>query len=149
RVEERSTDPNVRNVYLLHLGSFLDDSTTLLGTNLVTEDLYLFEKSPDFSLRFRYIERKGFTQLATNSERTFGREQSVRLRWQFLAEITNQTDFILKNDNLTSAPDLGRNRGVSSTNVVMDWSYKPDRRVELGFNIAFGQADNFDTTKAD
>ncbi len=148
RVEERSSDPDTRQIYLLHLSRFLSDATTLAGSNLLTQDMYVLENHREFSLRFRLNQRHGLAQFAALSERAFSRERSVRLRWQFLSEIANQIDFVEKIDNLTSSQPSVRERTVRSNMVSSDWSYRPVQEVEAGFRLDAGYATNAETTEA-
>ena len=48
RIEEKSSDPQTSQIYLLHLSHFLDTSTTILGSQLIQQDLFIFENRPDF-----------------------------------------------------------------------------------------------------
>jgi hypothetical protein len=149
RVEERSTEQETRRIYFLHLSRFLNDATTLAGSNLLTQDFNLFENRREGSLRFRYSQRRGLSQFATLAERAYFRERSARLRWQFLGEIANQIDFVEKTDNLVASAPSVRERTVRSTMLSSDWSYRPIQAVEAGFRIDAGRASNADTTEAD
>jgi hypothetical protein len=149
RVEEKNSQEDTRQIYLLHLSHFLNDQTTIAGSNLLTQDLYCLENDPRFSLRLRFAERRGLTQYALVSERTYMRERSLRLRLALVKEISNQTDVAWKQDNLASAELSTRVRGVSSGFVTSDWSYRPEQRLELGFVLGGGSAQNFDTLQAD
>ena len=42
RIEERSTVPNTREIYLLNFSRFLNEHMTIAGSNLLTQDVYLF-----------------------------------------------------------------------------------------------------------
>ena len=119
------------------------------GSNLLTQDIHLFENRREGSVRLRFSQRHGLSQFATLSERAYFRERSLRLRWQFLGEIANQIDAIEKTDNLTSSAPSVRERAVRSATVSSDWSYRPIQAVEAGFRIDVGRATNGDTTEAD
>ena len=149
RVEEKSSEPDTREIYLLHFSSFLNDQTTLAGSNLISQDVFIQENSPEFSARFRFLQRRGLTQFALQHERTYNREQSVRIRWQLVKEISNQVEFTHKNDNLLATQISNRSRFIISNSLSFDWSYRPEQSVELGFKFGVGQATNFDTTMAD
>jgi hypothetical protein len=75
-------------------------------------------------------------------------EQSVRIRWHLVEEISNQIDVNHKIDNLSSTQLINRVRGISSNALSTDWSYRPIQKVELGFRFDVGRATNFDTTEA-
>jgi len=148
RVEEKSSQVDRSRIYLLHFSHFLNEETTISGSNLITQDLYVLENRPEFSLRFRYSQSNGLLQYALISERLYSREQSVRLKWQLVKEISNQMDYTIKRDILSSKEGGNRVRAVYSKTLNSDWSYRPEQSVELGFSIGLGDATNFDTTEA-
>jgi len=139
----------MQNIYLLHFSKFLNDQTTLVGSNLISQDVYLLENNPEFSARLRFVQRKGLTQYALLRERSFSRERSIRLRWQLIKEISNQIDFVQKIDNLAASQFSNRVRSVNLNSLALDWSYRPEQNIEVGFKFGVGQASNFDTTTAD
>jgi hypothetical protein len=148
RVEEKSTEEDSWRIYSLDFSRFLNDRTTMTGSNLFTQDVHLFELNPDFSIRMRYSSRHGLTQFARQRERSFVRERSSRVRWQPLQEIGLEVEATLRDDNLQSEPSGYRERRVSTTTVVTDWSYRPEQSLEIGFTIGTGNATNYDTTRA-
>jgi hypothetical protein len=148
RIEEKSTTEEKRQIYLLHLSHFLNDRTTLAGSNLISQDVFVLENSPDLSVRLRFVQRKGLTQLSLLNERTYTRERSLRLRWVFVKEIANQIDYVEKTDRLDASQSSSRARNVHVRNVLSDWSYRPDQDWEVGFRIGVGRGTNYDTTTA-
>jgi hypothetical protein len=152
RVEEKSVDPDTRNIYYLRLSRFLDDRTTILGSNYFSQDIHVFENRPAFSLRFRYTQRNGFAQFALVNERSYVRERSVRVRWQLIKEFLNQTEYTLKNDRAKATQPTGRSRDIISNSVTSDWSYRPEQNIELGFTVGVGRSvdsDSLPPTTAD
>ena len=142
RVEENSTTPDPSDVYFLHLSQFRNDSTTIAGTDLFTQDVYLFESDPSFSLRFRYNERKGLLRLQGMSERTYMREQSVRVRTQLVKEIANQTDFTKKVNELFPSAYSPRQRDLSSSELRTEFSYRPYPEWEVSFGTSMSAVTN-------
>ncbi|HYQ87542.1 MAG TPA: hypothetical protein VES59_09895 [Bacteroidota bacterium] len=148
RVDEKSSEADKKQIYLLHLSHFLNDQTTIAGSDLITQDLYLLENRPEFSMRFRYSRRKGLTQYALTDERTYADERSMRIRWQLVKEFSNQTDLTEKKDNLSSQQVDYRARNIVSRAFSTDWAYRPEQSVELGIRVSVGEAVNFDTATA-
>lgn len=146
RVDEKNTDPDTKQIYLLHFSHFLNDQTTLAGTNIFTQDVYLLENHPEFNMRLRFNQQKGLTAFATSNERTYTREQSFRLRWQFMKELANQIDYAATSNNLTANEPSDRVRKISSDNLQWSWTYRPEQDVEVVFGFGVGKATNFDTT---
>ncbi|MFA3781840.1 hypothetical protein ABRY23_02100 [Melioribacteraceae bacterium 4301-Me] len=146
RIEENSNLTDTKQIYLLNLSKFLNDSTTIQGVQYFQNDINIFKNKSDFSLRFRYIQRKNLNQYSTGLERGYFNERSLRIRFNMLKEINNQTDIIFQNDNLISPPATNRAREVKSANFVSDFSYRPISNLEFGFKISAGQSQNYYTS---
>jgi hypothetical protein len=140
RIQERSTERDLQNIYLLHLSYFQQDSTTINGYNIFTQDLNLFESDPAFSLRLRYSGRTGMSNFVTGIERGYGRERSVRIRFVPLREIANQLDYVEKIDRLTGQYVSNRFRDVKSDVLTYDFSYRPEQKFELGLKLDLGES---------
>lgn len=142
RVEEKSSEPDLKQIYLLHFSKFQTDSTTA-GATLFTQDINMFEGRPEFSLRLRYSQRKGVNKFASSTssgtqERSFTRERSLRLRWQLVEEIANQIDVINRNDRVSSQQASSRLRDIESNLLSFDLSYRPYQHVEAGMKFEVG-----------
>ncbi len=142
RIEEKSTESDTRQIYLLHFSKFLSDQTTITGSNLITQDLHVLEGNPAFSCRFRFLQKRGLTQYAIEKERAFSRERSIKVRWQLIKEFSNQTDYVERIDNLATTQNNNRTRSIISNTVSTDWSYRPEQNIEIGFKFAVGKALN-------
>ncbi len=139
RVEEKSTESDLKKIYLLQFSKFQSDST-IAGSTLITQDINVFEGKPDLSARFRFSQRKGLNKFASSTssgtqERSFARERSIRLRWQLVSEIANQIDFVNRTDRVTTSEASSRARDIVSNSVVFDLSYRPYQNVEMGMKF--------------
>lgn len=135
RVEEKSSEPDLKQIYLLHFSRFQKDSTTIAGSTLFTQDVTLFDGEPAFSSRLRFSQRKGLNRFSTGIERNMTRERSIRLRWQLVSEIANQIDYVNKTDMVSGDLASGRSRDIHSDGVTFDLSYRPEQNIELGIKI--------------
>jgi hypothetical protein len=150
RVEEKSTEQDLKQIYLLHFSKFRQDSTTITGSTLFSQDIFLFENQPGFSTRFRFSQRKGLNKLSGGIERSFARERSIRMRWQFVNEISNQVDYVNRIDRVNSAEASSRLRDILSNSLVFDLSYRPEQNVEVGFKFEVGKStDRYQTPSID
>ena len=143
RVDERSEDTDTKQIYLLNFSHFLNDQTTLAGSQQITQDVFLFENNSDLSFRFRYNERYGLTQFVSAIERSFQEERSVRIRSQLVQEIGNQTDFINKKDRITASSPTSEERDLVSNALLSDFSYRPTMNWETGFNFGVTEVINY------
>ncbi len=146
RVEENTREQDYKKIYFLHFSDFQNQNKTISGTNFIQQDFFLFENDQDFSLRFRFSQTKSLNQFNDGPVREYNRERSIRLRTRLVPEIGNQTDFVNKEDNLTTNPlSFSNQRRLITTNSVnSDFSYRPENNIEVGFAIKVGRStDNF------
>jgi hypothetical protein len=142
RVEEQSSDPDTKQLYLLNLKHFLNDETTILGAQTFQQDMYVFQNRRDFSVRFRFLQRRGLGQYNSGVEHNYNRERSTRIRFQLTKEIADQVDFVNKQDNVASALS-DRAREISGNLLSSDLSYRPVQNVEVGFTLQTSSSEDF------
>lgn len=140
RIEENSKEPDTKKIYLMNVSHFLNDSTTIRGTQLFQHDINLFQNSSELSFRLRYIQRKSLNQFSGGIERGYFRERGLRIRFRMIEEINNQTEFINQADNLISPPTSNRARTVTRNDLTTDFSYRPAKDIEVGFKVATGRS---------
>ncbi len=140
RVDEKSTERDLAQIYLLHFNSFRRDSTTLDGSRLFSQDLFILDGNPVFSARFRFNDRQGLTNLSGGLERTYTRERSVRLRWQLIPEISNEFDFTNTVNSLSASITSDRVRAITGNEYSLDIAYRPEQDVEIGFKLDGGRS---------
>jgi hypothetical protein len=150
RVDERSTEPEVRQIYLLNFDKFQNDQTTISGSSQWQQDVHVFENSTELSFRIRLGERRGFTQLVTANERSYSQEKSLRVRSQIVREISNETTILGKVDRVVASRQTNRERDLFGTSFNTDFAYRPDYRTEVGFNVGFSEiSDRFSAPNLD
>jgi hypothetical protein len=135
RVDEKSTEENLGDIALLRFRKFQQDSTTLSGSRLFSQDLLVLDGHPSVSGRLRFLERKGMNNFSGGIERSYGGERSVRLRFRLVPEIAQQIDLAQKMDRVSGQIASTRLRNISSSEVTFDISYRPEQRFELGLKI--------------
>ena len=140
RIEEKSSEQDLKQIYLLHFRKFQNDSTTIAGSTLFTQDLNIMEGSPDASVRLRYSQRTGLNRFTSGIERSYTRERSIRLRLQLVSEIANQIDYINRIDRVGSQDSSNRLRDVLSNTFAFDLSYRPEQDLEVGFRVEMGKS---------
>lgn len=143
RIDENSKLPDTKQIYLLNLSRFLNDSTTIRGTQLFQHDFHFFQNNSEFSVRLRYLQRKSLNQYSAGLERGYFRERGIRIRFKMITEINNQTEFFNQNDNLVSPPTSGRERTINKNELTTEFSYRPIKNVETGFKIQTGRSEDF------
>lgn len=144
RIEEKSTESDTRQIYLLNFQKFQNDQTTIAGSNQFTQDVYVFENDPTLSFRFRFNERNALVRFVSALERNYIRERSLRVRSQLIREIGNQTEFINKTDRVIASSFSPRERDVLSNTISSEFFYRPEPEWEVAFRYGIGRsADRF------
>ncbi|MBE0551636.1 MAG: hypothetical protein IH619_04575 [Ignavibacterium sp.] len=142
RVEENSRDFDYPNVYLLKLSTFQNENTTIRGSNYIQQDFFLFENDQELSFRFRFTQRNALSQFSSGYELYYNRERSLRIKFKMVKEISNQTDIVNQVDNVSAPENSNRIRAINSNNVISEFSYRPDRNIEVGFRIKVGKSED-------
>ena len=142
RVEENSRLSDTKQIYFLNFSKFLNDSTTVRGSNLFQQDVYLFRNSSELSFRFRFTQRRNLNQYSGGTERGFFNEKSVRINFKMVEEINNQTEIINQTDNVATKTRNNRAREVSGNEIKTDFSYRPIRNLEVGFIFGAGRSED-------
>ncbi len=142
RVEEKSTESDIGEIYLLHFSKFRNENTTLFGSTFLTQDVYFLENSKEFSVRMRFQQRKGLTQFSAGIERRLSIERSLRIRWQLVPELSNQIDVQHQRDRVIAKPSSSRERDILSNELASEFSYRPLQDVELGFRVEVGRSED-------
>ena len=142
RIDERSSDPVAENISLLRLSHFLNDRNTISGSNLFTHDIHVFENQADLSFRGRFSQRRSLVRLVSGSERSYFRERSIRIRSQLVREISNQTEYTNKLDQVDATQQSSRERDIVSQTLLSDFSYRPEREWEIGFGFQTGRSED-------
>lgn len=126
RLEETSTIGTERDIYLLNLAKFQNDSTTLHGRREIDQSIYLLENNPTHSYRLHFTERTAAQQYTTGLERTYRAERSIRGRFKLARELTNETTFRSITDiALTRSQSYTQPYNVGTYHIETEWGYHP------------------------
>jgi len=143
RIEENTKEKDTKLIYFLNLSRFLSDSNTVRGSIYFQQDLHLMKNDPEFSLRLRYTQRRSLNQYSNGPEKSFYKERALRVKYRFIREIANQTEFINENDFVTAPAGINRARTVISNSVVTDFSYRPIDIIEVGIQFKTGRSTDY------
>lgn len=143
RLDEKSQSQQESDLYFLRFGTFQSDSTTLVGSSVVQQDLNLFDGNPDYSFRLRYLSRHGLTRLVSTKERTQGIERSLRARWQPTYDIGLQLD-LASNHTLLGSTDTTSSRrfDLSKLSSSSELTYRPVEQLEVGWTLKLATSED-------
>lgn len=143
RIEERSSESDLRSIYLLNLSKFLSDQTTIAGNFTIQQDLFLFENDIT-NLRFRFQQRVSQNQYSLGIEKRLFAERSARFVTRVGYELGFEMNLISaynrsKASGLEGAAfsETGRQFEIHSVAVSPDISYRPFQDLEFGFRANF------------
>ncbi|MEG8947453.1 hypothetical protein [Rosettibacter firmus] len=140
RIEENNKTNQIWDIYLMRLSKFLDDSTTIRGSQLFQQDLNILKYNSKLSFRLRFLQRKSLNQFSGGLERGFFKERSIRIRFRPFKEINNQTDYVNQIDNLISNTYSNRRRKITRNELSTDFSYRPINIIEAGLKIIISRS---------
>jgi len=141
RIDERSTDKDVANIYLLRLGSFQQDSTTILGSIEFRQDIHLWENSRKFSLRYRYRTRKELNnQFVDGGQDRDVREHGLRIIRRLNNELTTQLDLKHSEEDRIFQSIAREDRRIRANDLKVDLVYRLQRKWEVGVKMRINAA---------
>lgn len=125
-LEERTETDNVMDVYLLRTNTFRQEESTILGYMQFRQDLYLFERSRDFSLRYRYRTRDELNnQFLEGGEERIERENAMRLTTRLSELFSSQSELTQKRTARFFNYAGKQNRDIFATQLNSDLSFTP------------------------
>ncbi len=135
KIDENSREQETSKIYLLNSNYFLNDSTTIRGSNYLQQDLHIFKNKRDLSFRLRYTQRKSLNQFSAGLEKGYYKQQSLRIKFRMVKEINNETEIISRTENVLAPINSNRSRTTNANIVISDFSYRPVNNMEFGFKI--------------
>ncbi|KAA3658601.1 MAG: hypothetical protein DWQ10_10885, partial [Calditrichaeota bacterium] len=145
RLEEKTQEPNVRDIYLLDFSKFQNSQTTLLGNMSLRQDLTLFEKRRDLSLRYRLLSSKSINNQFLDGEQ---KRRYIRHEWRLNLSPSRQWggrfEFQRTIEDKTFSRETRPDRFVRGVRLVSEVSWRPQNRLELALGSVYG----FDADKA-
>lgn len=142
RIDEKSKEENLNKIYFMKPGALLNDSTTLQGSRLTQQDIYILKNNREISFRLRFRERKNLNQYSTGLSRSYYRLNNLRIKFKMVKEINNQTDVNFITDNNISPASTKRSRNVNTQEIISDLSYRPYKRIEIGFRLNVSRSED-------
>lgn len=144
RIEENSREKSLEKIYLLDFSSFLNEESTVRGSQFFQQDIFLFEGSQDLSFRLRYNHNRSMNEFSGGKEKGFNAERSIRTRFRMVKEFSIQLDVVNTNDNVSAPVTSNRNQQIEGTEFILDFSYRPVAGIEVGLKLRGGSSlDNF------
>jgi hypothetical protein len=140
RLQEETKEANVSQIYLLNLSKFQKDST-LRGSIVFNEDLYVLKRNRGFSFRLRYKYRDDKSNQYLDPNENEDRqtiERGIRASYKVFSSLKAQSELRQKFTVRKSQQNNSRNRNINSFLVNQDFSYKPSLNWEFGIDSEFG-----------
>jgi hypothetical protein len=146
RLEEKTGDPQVWEIYKLSLSRFQNPQYTQFGTQSLRQDIYLWENDREHSLRYRLTALREMNNqfLGEGLSRRGQLRHELRLTLAHSPKLSSQTEIILNREDKTFVNSSRQNREVRNRTSTIELSYRP--RAVWEFAAAIGAA--FDEDRA-
>ncbi|MDZ7269805.1 MAG: hypothetical protein ONB48_21145 [candidate division KSB1 bacterium] len=132
RLEEKTQDPQVWQIYRLNLSRFQNEKLTLYGTQSVQQEIHLWENRREQSLRYRLTAlRERNNQLLDEGARRTQVQHEWRLTWALSPRLTSLSEFKLNREDRIFDTARRLDRLVRSRQVEVELSYRPQPQLEL------------------
>jgi len=130
RIEEKTEEDDVWAIYRFDLAKFQQVGETLFGTMNFQHDTYFFQNERDFSVRFRYEERRevNYQYIREGVRNTFiGR--SLRLMRRFSDKFSTQLD--ATNSSRLYYFAARSDKYIYLKELLWEFSYRPQQIIEF------------------
>ncbi|MEX0720414.1 MAG: hypothetical protein WD059_07080 [Balneolaceae bacterium] len=142
-ISENSTTENLRDVYLVKLRTFRNDSSTVQGRLLWEKELDMLQNVNQADLRFGYNQNRALNQRAVEAIRTYtdlfylNSSLDVTERVRILMD-----SYIGKNKSISSRIS-SRNYNINSYNIRPGIDATINRSWNTAFHISYTQKEDF------
>ncbi|MDZ7344497.1 MAG: hypothetical protein ONA90_08275, partial [candidate division KSB1 bacterium] len=146
RIEEKTRDPDIGEIYKLNLAHFLSPEYTIFGGQSLRQDIYLWENRRERSLRYRVIVLRELSNQFID-EGLLQRDQwrhELRLTLSLTPKLSSQTEIIFNRDDKIFQESTRQDRLVRNRGGVVDLSYRP----RSAWEIAAAVGASFDEDRA-
>jgi hypothetical protein len=136
RIEEKTTEPEVGDIYRLNLRRFLSDST-LFGSQNLRQDIYLWENNREQSFRYRLnVRRERSRQFLEGALRLEQIRHEFRLTAAWSPQTSGRFEYIRNHEDRTFKISGRQSRLLRGNALSADLSHRPQPDLELA--IVFG-----------
>lgn len=147
-ISENSTTENLKDVYLVNLNTFRNDSTTVQGRLLWEKELDILQDVNTADLRFGYTQNRGLNQRTVESVKTY----TDLLYVNSSLDITERTRLLLDafsgTNRVLSSRLLNRNFDIKTLNIRPGINATINRSWNAGLHISYTKKeDSFPTEK--
>jgi len=141
-IRETNTTDDLKDIYLLKLSQFRNDSTTINGQLFLQQELRLFPENPKIDISFQVDQLRSLNQRTTGveerSQDTFTLESSYRLKRRFILKNAfsyEQTD--AESERLTN-----RNFDITSFSLEPGFDFIVNRSLQTGLEFEITQKED-------
>ena len=154
KVDEKSQESNIWQLYILNLSKYHNKSTTLQGTYTLNQEIYFFERNPDFGItlssRYRDNLSNQFIESGYNETRR-NWDRSVTWRQRIYRKVLSQELAYGQIIDYRSVSDVpSRDRDIFTHTARLKLNYRPVYAWQIELNTEAGfQKDKAELNKLD
>ena len=148
KIEEESREKNIWQLYFLNLDKFHNVNSTLRGVYIINQDLFFFERNPDWGLQLKSRYRDNLTNQfldADNNESRLLWDRSIQVRKQFFQRKLNLT-LEYKNglNKRKVSSSVTRNNDILSHALITGFTFRPKYEWRFQLDVEGGLEKNRD-----
>ncbi len=146
QVSESSIEPWQR-IYFLNLRYFQQENRTINGALTLRQDIFLFENSKKFNLRYRILKTETMYSYNIATRKTSSVENSVRLRWYPEEDLGFQWEVLSKTKKSIGGFKFSDSFEIQGKGLNLEIFYKPFNFIELSSGIGVARNTDFANNK--
>ena len=137
RLEEKTGDPQVWEIYKLDLSHFQNPKFTQFGTQSLRQDINLWENDRERSVRYRLTALRELNNqfLGEGLSRRWQLRHEARLTLALSSKLSSQTEIILNQENKKFENSSRQNREMRNRTGAIELSYRPRQIWEFAATV--------------
>ena len=141
-VQEKSREPDLKQIYLLNLRRFRDPLNTLNGRLRIGQDVYLFRSSTRYGLDVSFTQVRGLTELSAGEETRFLNVWRVEGRYRPATRWNFRLTTSRERNRVVSEAFASRRYDITRVTVEPKVSFQPSRAVRISGGFALARNDD-------
>lgn len=141
-ISENSTTDELRDVYLLKLSTFRNDSTTIQGRLFWEQEIDLFSGTRKVDMIFGYNEAKSLNQRTTDSQKSFSSSLYTNSSFQLSERSRLNTDLISSSNTSKSNQLSSRNFDIKSYTIIPSFETTINRSWQTSFSFSYSSKED-------
>jgi len=138
-VQEKSREPDLRQIYLLNLHRFRDPLNTLNGRLRIGQDFYLFRRETRYGLDLSFSQVRGLTELTAGEEERFINIYRAEGRYRLQTRWNLKVTAARERNRVLSETFASRRYDIQSLNLYPEMSFQPSPAFRVSGGVSYAR----------